>query len=192
MGESDHFGLQQVIIQLAEWRDLVMRRRITCHTFESHSRTTPRNGSISQIVRLTTLEKSMNQLDPNAGANAQYRMDARLEAARRRRLVHAAEESGENSSTVGRVSRSLKALVTRSTTRLRGRRSLGTMRARARKGDVGVERPRRPAFPAVGSSGTPEPELVIQLVDAEERAVVELAAEPEIARSGHGVVVNKL
>lgn len=133
----------------------------------------------------------MNQLDPNAGANAQYRMDARLQAARRRRLVHAAEESGENSSTVGRVSRSLKTLVTRSTTRLRGRRSLGTMRARALKGDVGVERPRRPASPAVSSSGTPQPELVVQLVDEEEGAVVELEADSEIARSGHGVLVNK-
>jgi hypothetical protein len=134
----------------------------------------------------------MNQLDPNAGANAQYRMTTRLEAARRKRMVHAAEESGENSSTVGRVSRSLKTLVTRSTTRLRGRRSLGTMRARARKGDVGVERPRRPVSPAVSSNGTPQPKLVIQLVDAEERAVVELEADPEIARSGHGVGVKEL
>jgi hypothetical protein len=65
------------------------------------------------------------------------------------------------------------------------------MRARARKGDVGVERPRRPASPAVSSSGTPQPELVVQLVDEEEGAVVELEADSEIARSGHGVLVNK-
>ena len=134
----------------------------------------------------------MNQLDPNAGANAQYRMTTRLEAARRKRMVHAAEESGENSSTVGRVSRSLKTLVTRSTTRLRGRRSLGTMRARALESDVGVERPRRPASEAVDIGAMPQTESAIQLVDAEERTGPELEADSEIARSGHGVLVNKL
>lgn len=123
----------------------------------------------------------MNQLDPNAGANAQYRMTARLEEAQRKRMVHVARESGENSSTVGRVSRSLKALFTRSTTRLRGRRSLGTMRARALEGDVGVERPRRPASVAVGIGGMPktETESAIQLVDAEERVGVELELTPK-------------
>ncbi len=134
----------------------------------------------------------MNQLDPNAGANARYRMTTRAEEARRKRIIHVPEGSGENSSTVGRVPRSWKALVTRSTTRLLGRRPLGTMRAGALESDVGVERPRRPGSVAVGTDGMPPQELAIQLVDPEQRSKVELEADFEIARSGHGVVANKL
>jgi hypothetical protein len=132
----------------------------------------------------------MNQLDPNVGANARYRMNARLEDAQRRRIARAAEGKGDHPSTISRVSRWLRALVTRSTIGLRVRRSLGTMRARDFDSDVGADRPPRRSQPG-GARGTAGTEVVVDLAELESTTDVEIGSDPDIARSGHAVPADK-